>query len=120
MTRRTPRLPLVLFALLTAMTLGGPLTLWAVIRGGASPEWPPDRPVEWWMLLGTIGLFAALLLACLGTAAAALRAMKQPSRSPADLDLGAPAPPDTADAPADLDLHLDRPGAPRDENDLRL
>ncbi len=119
MARPPSRLPLILFGLLTVMTLGGPFALWAVMSGGARSSWPPDRPVEWWMLLGTLALFAALMIACIGTATATLRASKDRplSNQDLDLDLGVP---DPTEPSSDLDLHLDRPAASRDENDLRL
>ena len=35
-----------------------------VVRGGASAEWPPDRPVEWIAIALVFGLVVALFLAC--------------------------------------------------------
>jgi hypothetical protein len=68
MSRATPPplgwMPFVLLGLLTLATLGGPLAIFLTLRGGADPEWPPDRPVEWWMLGGTIGGYLVLLTAC--------------------------------------------------------
>jgi hypothetical protein len=55
----------VLLGLLTVGTLGGPLAIFLTLKGGARPEWPPDRAVEWWMLGGTIGGYLVLLAACL-------------------------------------------------------
>jgi hypothetical protein len=55
----------VLLGLLTLGTVGGPLAIFLTLRGGTDPEWPPDRPVEWWMFGGTIGGYLVLLTACL-------------------------------------------------------
>jgi hypothetical protein len=55
------------YALLAALTLvcfGGPFLVMVVVRGGASPEWPPDRPLEWFTIGGVLVLFAVLFLAC--------------------------------------------------------
>ena len=38
----------MLLGLLTLATFGGPVAIVASLRGGASRDWPPDRPVEWW------------------------------------------------------------------------
>ena len=48
MTQRLPRLPYVLLGLLTLATMVGPVAIVVAIRGGPSPDWPPDRAVEWW------------------------------------------------------------------------
>ena len=42
-----PTLPLVFLGLLTLFTVAGPLLMYAAIRGGPSPNWPPDRALEW-------------------------------------------------------------------------
>ena len=105
MARSAPRLPLVLFALLSVLTFAGPFLLWAALRGGPRTDWPPDRPFEWWMLFGIVGGFAALMLACIGTAAASLRALKELPRSDTDLNLG-PGAPAPSEESADRDLHL--------------
>jgi hypothetical protein len=57
--------PFVLLGLLTLGTVGGPLAIFLTLRGGSQPEWPPDRPVEWWMFGGTIVGYLLLLTACL-------------------------------------------------------
>jgi hypothetical protein len=58
-----PRAPLVLLGLMSVASLVGPFVIFLVIRGGRSPEWPPDRPVEWWVLglvtASVVGLMAA-------------------------------------------------------------
>lgn len=100
MSQRPPRLPWILFALLSVVTFAGPFVIWLAIRGGDHDGWPPDRPIEWWMLLGIIGLFAALMIASIGTAAASLRRIE-----------------DSSETGADLELHLGRSEPPRKEND---
>jgi hypothetical protein len=65
--KRRPRLSNWPFALLGAMTLvsfGGPFLILVVVRGGASPYWPPDRALEWIMIALVLVLFAVLFVAC--------------------------------------------------------
>ncbi len=66
MIGRLPRGPYVLLGLLTLATFAGPVAIVASLRGGASRDWPPDRPVEWWIFGLTTGLVVVLMLACLG------------------------------------------------------
>ncbi len=66
MSGRLPRWPYVLLGLLTVVTFAGPVAIVASLRGGASRDWPPDRPVEWWVFGLTTGLVAVLMAACLG------------------------------------------------------
>jgi membrane associated rhomboid family serine protease len=65
MKPKLPRLPFVLLGLMTVFTFGGPVAFGYVLRGGASPNWPPDRPVEWATLLGISGVVVGLMTACL-------------------------------------------------------
>jgi|SRR5579864_205387 len=58
MSRRIASLPIVLLVLMTISTFCGPIAFGLVLRGGASPDWPPDRAIEWWAL----GLITALVL----------------------------------------------------------
>ena len=60
-----PRGPFVLLGLMTSFTIGGPFLIGLVLQGGASPNWPPDRPVEWATVLGVSGVVLGLMLACL-------------------------------------------------------
>jgi hypothetical protein len=65
---RSPSLtwtPFVLLGLLTIATLGGPLAIHLTLRGGSSPRWPPDRPVEWWTFGLCTGAVLVLLSSCL-------------------------------------------------------
>jgi drug/metabolite transporter (DMT)-like permease len=59
-----PLLPLVLLGFLTIATLLGPFVIVLAIRGGPRPEWPPDRPVEWWTLGLVTTIVVALFTAC--------------------------------------------------------
>jgi hypothetical protein len=59
-----PRLPYVLLGAMTFASFGGPFVILAVVRGGASETWPPDRPVEWITIGFVISLAIALFLAC--------------------------------------------------------
>ncbi len=61
---RLPRLPFVLLGAMTASCLGGPFAIGSVLRGGPSPNWPPDRAVEWVTVLGVSGTVLVLMLAC--------------------------------------------------------
>jgi len=65
---RLPRLPFVLLGLMTLFSFGGPLGIGYALRGGASPDWPPDRPVEWFVFAGISGMVVVLMLACLALA----------------------------------------------------
>lgn len=80
---RVDRLPLVLLGVMTIATVGGPLGVFVVLRGGVEPAWPPDRPVEWVVLIGTCLLVAALMIVVIGLGLANLRAMKaEAAKSP--------------------------------------
>jgi hypothetical protein len=57
--------PFVLLGLLTIATMGGPVAILLTFRGGASPGWPPDRPVEWWTFGLCTGIVVVLMSACL-------------------------------------------------------
>ena len=65
MSRRLPRYPFVLLGAMTLFTFGGPFLIGYFLGGGASPKWPPDRPIEWAVLLGVSGMVAVLMMACL-------------------------------------------------------
>ena len=62
---RGMRAPFVLLGLMTMASFGGPFAIVAAIRGGTSPDWPPDRAIEWWAFGLTTGLVAVLMTACL-------------------------------------------------------
>jgi hypothetical protein len=68
MTQRPPTalpvLPLVMLGLMTIASFGGPLLIFFVVRGGARSEWPPDRPIEWWVTGSVIGLVLVLMGTC--------------------------------------------------------
>ncbi len=70
MPKALPRLPLILLGFMTLLTFGGPIAIGAILRGGGSPDWPPDRPIEWAVLAVVSGLVAVLMLACCGLALA--------------------------------------------------
>lgn len=76
MAATAPRRPLILFGLLSAWTLIGPLVIFLVGRGGSTPFWPPDRPVEWVAFVGSTALFIALFVACIADAARAQRRLQ--------------------------------------------
>ncbi|HEY2155504.1 MAG TPA: hypothetical protein VGH33_07735 [Isosphaeraceae bacterium] len=52
----------VLLGLLTLATFGGYFLIGYVLKGGASPAWPPDRPVECGVFAGITGAVVGLLL----------------------------------------------------------
>ena len=64
--RDVPRAPFVLLGLMTVATVVGPIVISRAIRGGASPHWPPDRPVEWWTFGLITALVVVLMAICLG------------------------------------------------------
>jgi hypothetical protein len=55
------KLPLVLLCLMTLAAFGGPVAIGLVLRGGPSPKWPPDRPVEWITFAGICGLVLGIM-----------------------------------------------------------
>lgn len=79
------KLPLVLLGFMTILAFLGPFAIWAVLRGGAHEQWPPDRPVEWITFVSTVGLVAALMVACVGLAVVNRR---EQVRRLEDLNLG--------------------------------
>ncbi len=62
--QRPPRSPLLLLGLMTTTTIFGPFVIGFTLRGGASPVWPPDRPVEWVAVVGTSAFVLVLMGAC--------------------------------------------------------
>ncbi len=60
-----PKAPLIALGLLTLVTFGGPLLILLTIRGGNSSDWPPDRPVEWWIFGIVVAAVVVLMTACL-------------------------------------------------------
>ncbi len=81
-----PRGPLVLLGLMTLVTFLGPLAIWLTLRGGSRAEFPPDRPVEWVVLIGTVGAAAVLMVACLAVGLANHRAFLRGSKRPGGED----------------------------------
>ena len=57
--------PFLLLGLMTVLAFGGPFAIVLAIRGGRRPDWPPDRPLEWWTFGIVTGLFVILMTACL-------------------------------------------------------
>ena len=81
--KRRPRLfywPYALLGAMTLITFGGPFLVLVVVRGGASPSWPPDRPLEWFTIALVVVLFTASFVACvtIGWWYAPLRGGKAP------------------------------------------
>ena len=62
-------LPYVLLGAMTLASFGGPFAMLAVIRGGQSARWPPDRPVEWITIGVVVALVVALFCACVSIGA---------------------------------------------------
>jgi len=62
--QRLPTLPYVLLGAMTLISFGGPFVILLIVRGGASANWPPDRPVEWITIGLVVWLAIALFLAC--------------------------------------------------------
>ncbi len=82
MKTRLPRLPFVLLAAMTLWSFGGPIAIGFFLRGGARPDWPPDRPVEWAVLIGVSGTVVALMGACLSLSLLNRRAIGRPGGPP--------------------------------------
>ncbi len=79
---RLPRWPFVVIGLMTTLTILGPILIGWVLSGGASAQWPPDRPVEWVTLLGTSGAVLALMVVCLSL----IWTNRQPRSRPATVE----------------------------------
>jgi len=62
MSRGIIRLAYVLLALMSLASFGGPFLIGTVLRGGESPTWPPDRPVEWGVVAGVTGVVVVVLI----------------------------------------------------------
>ena len=75
--RRLTRRAFGLLAVMTLACFGGPVAIGAVLRGGASPEWPPDRAVEWATLLGVSAGVAVLMILSIALALANQRASRR-------------------------------------------
>ncbi|HEV3120495.1 MAG TPA: hypothetical protein VGY53_01265 [Isosphaeraceae bacterium] len=76
-----PRRLLLLLGLMTATTLGGPLVIGEALRGGESPVWPPDRPIEWGVLCGISALVLSLMVLSIATSLALQQAEKRARES---------------------------------------
>lgn len=63
--RPASRGPWVLLIVMTFASFGGPFLIWAVLRGGEAPDWPPDRLVEWVVFAAFVALVLTLMAACL-------------------------------------------------------
>jgi hypothetical protein len=59
-----PRLPYVLLILMSIVSFGGPFAIFAALRGGENPGWPPDRLLEWAVIAVVMVLFLSLFVAC--------------------------------------------------------
>lgn len=59
-----PKGPLILLGLMSVASLGGPFLIFLVIQGGPSPDWPPDRPIEWLTISLVTLSVVGLMLAC--------------------------------------------------------
>ncbi len=64
-SRHIARLPYYLLGAMSLVSFGGPLVIFLVLRGGRSPDWPPDRAIEWVVVSFVIVLAVALFVACL-------------------------------------------------------
>jgi hypothetical protein len=84
------RRAMTLLALMTIAAFGGPVGIGAVLRGGKSPKWPPDRPVEWATLFGVSGLVLALMVLSIAVSVANQRALARRRAT-------APRPPSSTD-----------------------
>jgi len=62
--RRLPHLPYVALSALSLVTFGGPALIFAIVRGGKSSQWPPDRAWEWITIFLVFSVFIALWIAC--------------------------------------------------------
>ncbi len=70
------RQALMLLALMTVACLGGPLLIALVLAGGRHDRWPPDRPIEWAVLIGVTAAVVLLMLLAVALARANQRASR--------------------------------------------
>ncbi len=61
MTRRQIRAGYALFAVMTLVSFGGPFLINSVLNGGESKGWPPDRPIEWVVIVGLTAVVVGIL-----------------------------------------------------------
>ena len=59
-----PALPYVLLGAMTVVSFGGPFAMLAILQGGESAKWPPDRAIEWITTGLVVGLVITLFCAC--------------------------------------------------------
>jgi len=87
--------PFVWLGLLTVLTFAGPLVVFLVGKGGQSRFWPPDRPVEWIVILSILLIYSIVFIGCLVDASLILRrqrqAQEQPQAESTDEESGASA-----------------------------
>ncbi len=84
MSRGILRFAYLLLGLMSLATFGGPFLIGAALRGGDSPKWPPDRPVEWVVFSGVTGVVVVVFIGLAGIWLAnmnQLRAVRQPPRA---------------------------------------
>lgn len=84
MSRALIRVAYILLGLLTLATFGGYFLIGAVLRGGASPAWPPDRPVEWGVFAGVTGSVVGLMLGLMAIYLMSLAGLRKECRPRAD------------------------------------
>lgn len=70
---RRARTSYILLALLTLTVLAGPLGFGYVLRGGARPDWPPDRAVEWLTLAAATMIVVVLMVSTIALGLAMMR-----------------------------------------------
>jgi hypothetical protein len=76
------RLAFVLLGLMTLATFGGPVVFGLVLRGGQSPDWPPDRPIEWITLGAITALVVGLMAGAISLSVANQREMRRLREKP--------------------------------------
>jgi hypothetical protein len=72
---------MILFGIVSALTLLVPAAIILVGRGGRSETWPPDRPIEWQVFLGGTGLYLVLWTWLLTDSIRTFRAQRQAERT---------------------------------------
>jgi hypothetical protein len=60
------RQALVLLGLMTLACAGGPVLIALTLAGGRETRWPPDRPIEWVVLVGTVATVVVLMAVAVG------------------------------------------------------
>lgn len=61
MQQRPSNFAYVLLVLMSISSMGGPFMIGWILKGGEQTRWPPDRPVEWVIVIAVTGTVVVLM-----------------------------------------------------------